>query len=513
MTQDSLRQDTQANNKRIAKNTLLLYFRMLLLMLISLYTSRVILNALGVEDYGIYNVVGGVVAMFSLFSGSFSSSVSRFLTFELGKKDIERLKLVFSTSVIIQVSIAMFIIIIAEIAGIWFLNNKMNLPPDRLGAANWVMHCSIITFAVNLVSIPYNAAIIAHEKMSAFAYVGILEAILKLVIAFLIYNTTIDRLKLYAVLIFSLSLIIRIVYGVYCKKHFVESSFVFSIDKPMIKEMTSFAGWTLLGSGAYMFNTQGVNILLNMFFGVTLNAARGIATQVENVVTQFVNNFMIALNPQITKSYAEGNLDYMHTLVYRGAKYSYFLMLYFAVPICIETEQILTLWLKIVPNYAVDFVRLTFVTTMCTLIGNTLITSQQATGKIKKYQIVVTIWGMWVFPLTWLTFKFGCSPVSAYVIYAFIYFVLIFIRIYLVKDLIRMPWQVYIKSVLLKCAIVSVLSIILPYCICKYQEPSFARLFIVVFVSLLSITGCVLCVGLESKERLFVFNQIRKKNT
>ena len=503
--------DSQANNKRIAKNTLLLYFRMLFLMLISFYTSRVILNSLGIEDYGIYNVVGGVVAMFSIFSSSLSSSVSRFLTFELGKNDIKRLKLVFSTSIIIQATMALFIVVLAEFVGIWFLNYKMNLPIERLDAANWVMHCSILTFAVNLVSIPYNAAIIAHEKMSAFAYVSILEAILKLSVAFLISVATIDKLKLYAVALLLLSLMIRLVYGLYCKRHFVESSFVFSFDKPMIKEMTGFVGWTMLGNGAYMFNTQGVNILMNIFFGVVLNAARGIATQIENVVNQFVNNFTTALNPQITKSYAEGNIDYMHSLVYRGAKYSYFLMLIFAVPICVETEQLLTLWLKIVPDYAVEFVRLTFITSMCTIIGNTLVTSQLATGKIKKYQITVTIWGLWVFPLTWFAFKLGCSPLSAYYIYAVIYFVLIFIRIYLVKDLIKMPWKVYVKAVILKCIIVSVVSFVLPYFIYRYQTPSHIRLIEIIIVAVLSVIGSVYYLGLEPNEQQFVLRQIKKR--
>lgn len=503
--------DTSTNNKRIAKNTMLLYVRMLFLMLISLYTSRVVLNALGVEDYGIYNVVGGLVTMFSVLSGSFSSSVSRFLTFSLGEQNSEKLSRVFSTSVIIQSSVAIAILLIAEVVGIWFLNCRMNIPSERLFAANWVMHCSILTFAINLFSIPYNAAIIAHERMSAFAYVGIFEGSIKLLIAYLIAIATIDKLILYSVLLLILSLLIRVFYSFYCKRYFQECFFQFIIDRSLIKEMTGFAGWTVLGNGAYMLNTQGVNILINIYYGVALNAARGIASQVESAVLQFVNNFTTALNPQIIKTYAEGNLEYMHSLIYRGAKFSFYLMLFFAVPICIETEQILAIWLKIMPVYAVDFVRLTFISSMCTVIGNTLWTSQLATGQIKKYQIVVSIWGFWVFPLTWLAFEMGLSPIWAYVIYAFIYFVLIFVRIYLVKDLIKLSWINYINYVVLRCLLVSVLSFVVPFAFYKIHSPSIWRLIEVVVLSVLSVASTIYILGLDSNERNFVTRFIKKR--
>ena len=502
---------TKVKNKRIAKNTILLYVRMMFLMIISLYISRVVLNALGVVDYGIYNVVGGVVAMFSVLSGSFSSSVSRFLTYSLGEENHEKLFRVFSTSVIIQAFVAIAVVLAADILGIWFLNFKMNIPHERLVAANWVMHCSILTFATNLLSVPYNAAIIAHEKMSAFAYISMLEGIMKLLVAYLMSVATIDKLILYAVLLFALSLLVRQIYALYCKEKFPECSFHFIIDKSLLKEMTGFAGWTVLGNGTYLFNTQGVNILINMFFGVTLNAARGIATQVETAVMQFVNSFTTAVNPQITKSYAEGNLEYMHSLVCRGAKFSFFLMLFFAVPISIETEQFLSIWLKVVPDYAVDFVRLSFVTSMCTVIGNTLLTSQLATGQVKKYQIIVTIWGGWVFPLTWLAFEAGYSPVWAYIIYAFDYFVLIFIRVYLVKDLIRLSCKRYIKDVLLVCVLVTLSSSLMPFLIYKMQEQSICRLIEVIVTASLGIVLSIYVLGLDRNERSFVKKQIKTK--
>lgn len=500
----------QINNKRIAKNTVLLYGRMLFTMVVALYTSRVVINALGVEDYGIYNVVGGVVAMFSFLSASFTASSSRFMTFSLGKGDNEKLKRVFSTSIIVQTTMAIIIIILAEILGIWFLNHKLQIPPDRITAANWVMHCSILVFAVHLVTVPFSASVIAHEKMSVYAFVSIFDSLIRLTIAFYISKASGDRLIIYALLLLLATIISFLIYKIYTRTKFNECRFHFIVDKPLLKEMSGFAGWTMLGNGASIFNTQGVNILINMFFGVTLNAARGVATQVESAVTSFVNSFMTALSPQITKSYAEGNLAYMRSLVCRGAKFSFFMMLFFAVPICIETEQVLTLWLKIVPDYTVSFVRLTFVASMCIVIGNTLVKAQFATGKIKKYQIVISICGLWVFPLTWVAFYYGLSPIWAYIIYSIIYFILIFVRIYLVKDLIDLSWEKYIKDVLLKCIVVSLFSIVIPVIIIKIQEPSIIRLIEVLIVGVLSTLVSVYFFGLDKNEKLYFRNLINR---
>lgn len=481
-------------------------------MLISFYTSRVILGALGVSDYGIYNVVGGIVSMFSILTTSLSTSISRYITFELGKGDSELLSRVFSTSVVIQSIIAVLIVLITECLAIWFLNSKTNIPSERLEAANWVMHCSIAMFAIGLINVPFIAEIIAHERMDVFAYMSLFDALQKLIVAYAISISTIDRLKVYAFLLLMASAIVCALYASFCKKKFRECSFKYGFDRQLLKSMTGFAGWTLLGNGAFMFNTQGVNILINIFFGVTLNAARGVASQVESAIMQFVNNFSTALNPQITKSYAEGNLSYLHSLVCRGAKYSYFLTILFAIPICIETEQILTFWLKTVPDYAVDFVRLTFLTSIFTMIGNTLIVAQLATGRVKKYQITVTIWGLWVFPLTWYAFSKGGSPYWSYFIYAFIYFVLIFIRIYLVKDLIQLSWKKYMNEVMWKCFIVTVIALIPPLCIYSLQSASLIRVLEVCLSSILSTFICIYIVGIDAKERIFVRKQLARIN-
>ena len=378
-----------ANNKRIAKNTLLLYFRMLLTMVVSLYTSRVVLGALGVEDYGIYNVVGGVVAMFSMLSGSLSAAISRFITFELGRKNYERLHKVFCTSINVQLILILILIVLLETVGLWFLNYKMVIPEGRLSAANWVFQLSLITFAVNLLSVPYNAAIVAHEKMEAFAYISIVEAISKLMIAYIIVISTTDKLILYSIMLTLIAIVVRILYGIYCKKKFIECTYRFIFDRLLLKQMFEFSGWNFFGAGSWQLMTQGVNILLNIYFGVSFNAARGIATQVDQAILQFVNNFTTAINPQIIKSYASKNFEYMYSLINQGAKFSFFLILFFAIPFIFETNIILKLWLNNVPKHTVVFVRLAITASMLHVLSNTMVTAMLATSNKKRNQSIV----------------------------------------------------------------------------------------------------------------------------
>lgn len=501
---------TSNNNKRIAKNTLLLYVRMLFTMAVSLFTSRVILNTLGVEDYGINNVVGGIVTMFSVLSGSLSSSISRFITFELGKGNIERLKTIFSTGVNIQLGMSVLIIIIAEAVGIWFLNTKMNIPTDRMVAANWVFQCAILTFVLNLLSVPYNAAIIAHEKMSAFAYISVVEVSLKLIIVYMLMISPFDRLETYAVLLLLVGAVIRFIYGYYCKRHFEECTYHFVFDKPVLKEMTGFAGWNFLGNGAYMLNTQGVNILMNLYFGVAVNAARGIATQVDAALKQFVNNFTTAVNPQITKSYAQGDLDYMHKLVCRSAKFSAFLMMFFAVPIILETNTILTIWLKTVPDYAVIFLQWIIISSfMDTVLANSLVTSMFATGKIKRYQIIVTTVGCLVFPLSWIAFKLGFEPQVGYILYFIIYTILLFVRLYLLKDMVKLPVMMYIREVLYKLAPIIVVGFAIPGILILTMDAGWLRLILVCLLSVLVTAASEYFIGLSNKEKNFVAEKIK----
>lgn len=495
---------SQVNNRRIAKNTLLLYLRMIIVMLVGLYTSRVILQVLGVTDYGVYSAVGGVVTMFSVLSSSLSSAISRYLTFELGRGDKERLKKVFSSSLNVQCFISFVILLLGIFAGGWFLNAKMNIPADRMDAANWVLYCVLVSFAVGLISVPYSASIISHERMSVFAYMSILEVTLKLLIVYALYLSPYDKLKSYAVLVLVVAILIRFIYARYCKRHFEECTYHRVFDKDLLKDMTKFASWNFMGNSAWIFNNQGVNILINIYFGVVLNAARGIASQVEGLAMHFVSNFMTALNPQITKSYASGNLADMHQLICRGARFSFYLVMFFAIPICFETERILYLWLGKLPDYSVVFIRMTFMSTMCSVLGYTLVTAQLATGRIKKYQIIMTIIGVWVFPLTWLAFKLGGDAVWAYIIFFVIYFILIFVRIYLVKDLIKLPWQVYIKGVLLRCMIVLLVALIPPFLVWIWIPSSILRFILLCVISFISSITVVYWLGMQPAEKVAV---------
>lgn len=502
---------TQAadNNKRIAKNTLMLYFRMMITMVVTFFTSRVILNTLGVEDFGIQNVVGGFVTMFSMLSGSLSTAISRFITFELGKGDEQKLTTVFSTAVNIQIAMSLLVVAVAEALGIWFLNAKMNIPAERLDAANWVFQCAILTFVLGLLSVPYNAAIIAHERMSAFAYIGVIEVTLKLIIVYMLSLSPFDLLKTYAVLLLCVSLVIRLIYGFYCKRHFDECSYHLVLDRQVMKEMTAFAGWNLLGNGAFLLNTQGVNILMNMYFGVAVNAARGVAAQVDAAVKQFVTNFTTAVNPQITKSFAQGDLEYMHKLVCRSAKFSAFLMLFFAVPLILEADIVLKIWLKIVPEYTATFLRWIIISTFVdSVLANSLVTSMFATGKIKRYQITVTIVGGLVFPLTWVTFVLGMPPYVGYVIYFIVYSILLGVRLHVLRDMIKLPVVMYVREVLWKVIPVIVVSFLVVGALCLVMEPGWARLLSVCVLSTIVTSVVEFSVGLSEGERHFVVGKI-----
>lgn len=408
---------TSDNNKRIAKNTLLLYFRMLLMMAVSLFTSRVVLNTLGVEDFGIYSVVGGIVGMFVFINNSMSSATQRYITFALGKGDKNRLQTVFSTTLQIHTLIAGLILLLGETVGLWFLYNKMQIPAERMDAAFWVMQCSIVSMVVMIVSVPYNADIIAHEKMSAFAYISILEVVLKLAIVYLLLVFSYDKLILYAILILTIQILIRFCYSIYCNKHFEETRYKHVWDKKLFKEMTGFAGWSLFGNMAGVLFGQGLNMLLNVFFGPVVNAARAVAVQVQGAIQQFVGNFQTALNPQITKTYASGELNEMHRLMFRSARFSFYLLFFLSLPVLYETDFILTVWLKMVPENAVVFLRIMICTSLIYTIANPLIIANQATGRVMKYQAVCGTILLLILPISYLCLKMGCPAYSVFIVH------------------------------------------------------------------------------------------------
>jgi O-antigen/teichoic acid export membrane protein len=499
------------NNKRIAKNTLFLYFRTMLVMAISLYTSRIILSALGVEDYGVYNVVGGAVAMFGVVSGALSSAIGRFITFELGKNDFEELKRVFSTSVNIQILISIAVLLIAETIGLWFLYNKLNIPADRMNAAFWVLQFSLLSFCINLLSVPYNACIIAHEHMKAFAYVSIIEAVGKLGICYLIMVSPWDNLISYAVLVMMISVIIRFVYGIYCHRHFLESRYSFIFDKKLLKKLGSFAGWNFFTNTAYIFNTQGVNILINMFFGVTFNAARGIAVQVDNAIIQFVNNFIIAINPQITKNYAAGNMTEMNKLVCRGARFSFLLMMLFSLPFFFETDIILELWLNVVPEETALFVKLGLIGSVFTALGNTGYTACMATGNIRRYTLWITTVGCLVFPVSFIVYKLGAPVYASYIVFIIVYLVLDFVRLWIMHDLLNFPVFMFIKDVFGRIVPMAVLTIVPPLFVVSYMDQGVIRLLASCLVCTISTILFGLLVGVSKQERCMILNMVKDR--
>lgn len=499
------------NNKRIAKNTLLLYVRLLLTMVIGLFTSRVVLNTLGIFDYGINNVVAGFVSMFTLLTGSLSAAIGRFINVSLGKGDVQKLKTVFSTSVTIMLVMSVIVLVVAEPLSIWFLNNKMNIPEERMFAANCVLQFSLFSFVVNLISVPYNATIIAHEKMDVYAYMSFFDVTMKLVIVYMLYIAPFDKLITYSFLFLCVGVLDRIIYGIYCGRHFEEAHYQFVFDKSLLKDMGAFAGWNLFGSGAYLFNTQGVNIVTNIFFGVTANAARGVANQVEGIVKQFVTNFTTAINPQIMKSYAKGDMDYLYSLVCRGAKFSYLLMLLFVVPFMFETETLMQLWLKTYPPEAPIFLRLSLIGTMFDMLGNSTANAAWATGRVKKYYMYVATIGCLVFPFSWALFALGCPAYISYVVFMVIYFILMFVKVNIIKGLISFNPMMFYKGVLGRIVPTTIVSFILPSIIYFNMEASLIRTLVVIAVSGLSTVASIYYIGMTKNEQQRVFHMLMKK--
>lgn len=500
--------ETTYSNKRIAKNTLVLYARSIVVMAITLYTSRVILRQLGVEDYGIYSVVGGLVAMFSLISNALSTSVSRFITYEIGRGDAAKLRKIFSTSVVIQLLISVVVLIVAELVAIWFIRTQMQIPAGRETAAVWVLQCSLVMFCFNLVSVPYNACIIAHEHMTAFAYVSIIDVLLKLGICLSLSFAPFDRLVYYAVLMALSAFVVRLIYGLYCHRHFPESKGRLVFDRQIFKEMLGFSGWSFFTNGVNLFNTQGVNMLINVFFGVTVNAARGLATQVESAVMTFVGNFTTAVNPQITKSYAAGERAALYNLVCRGAKFSFFVMYVMALPLICEAPMVLSLWLTEVPAHTVVFVQLSLVMGMIDCVGTSGFTACMATGHLKKYALIITPIGFLEFPLSWLLFRWGAPVVSTYYLYIAVKAAIIVARMYLLRGMIGLPVGRYLREVVCPVLAVAFLSAVPPVLTVRLVAEGFPRLVLSVAVSVCVVSLSALFVGMSRGERQTILAKV-----
>lgn len=406
----------QSNNRRIAKNTLLLYLRMIIVMLVTLYTSRLVLAALGVEDYGIYQVVGGLVGMFTILSGSLSVSTSRFLTFALGTRDFSQLKKTFATVRAVHIILAISMFLICELLAVWFLKTKLTIPPDRLFAAKCALHCSIASFSISLLNVPFGASVVSHEKMSAFAYMSIFDVIVKLLIVYMLYISPIDRLIFYAILHLCTSIIYQAIYITYCVIKFPECKSKPVIDRSIVRHISSFVGWTFWGNAAVVVKDQGVVMLLNMFFGPVVNAAQGVGLQVSGVVTRFIGGFMTAVQPQITKSYASGEIVRLNSLLVKSTKFSFFLMVLLIFPIINNTKVLLDVWLVEVPDHAVNFANIILVYTFIDCFTTPLYTAVLATSKIKVYEIGLTILYFTNILCTYIALKLGMVPEVVFIL-------------------------------------------------------------------------------------------------
>ncbi len=501
-----MQEEPISDNKRIAKNTIYLYFRMLITLVVGLFTSRIVLNTLGVEDYGINNVVGGVVSMFALFSGAISGSISRFLTFELGKGDLNSLKKVFSTSLTIMVILAIIVFIVAEIIGIWFLNTELQIPPERMEAAHWVFHCAIISFAIGLINMPFNASIISHERMNVYAYMSILDVIFRLSILYLIVISPYDKLKTYSVLGVIVTVIVNIIYMCYCMRKFPECRLKFTFIKRLFNEIFSFATWELIGSSAAILRTQGGNILINIFTKTTLaNAAAGIAGTLSGIITGFVSNFTTAFTPQITKLYASQKYNELINIIYMGSKFAPYMMLVLALPVIFNAHYIINLWLGQVPEHTVNFVILTIIFSYNELTARPLITAKLATGKIKIYQIAVGGVLLLTLPIAYIALKLGAPVEAVYAANLLTSIIAVFVRLYMLRgDIPGLDCRDFLINVYCRVVIVAILSSIIPLCSYMLIDHKLYQFLTTSLLSVLSTFTVIYYVGCNKHEKEFI---------
>lgn len=482
----------KTNNKTIAKNTLFLYFRMMFTMVISLFTSRIILQKLGVDDYGIYQAVGGVVGFLSFINGALATGSSRFLTYALGEGNAEKLKRTFSTTLNIHIIISILVVIVAETIGLWFLYHKMVIAPERMTAAVYTYHLSILTAVFTLTQVPYNATIVAHEKMSIYAYMSIFEVSAKLLVCYLLAIGGFDRLMMYATLLLSVQVGIMCFYRFYCSRHFEEARFSFSFDKKIFKEIAGFSGWSMFANASIALNSQGVLILLNMFFAPAVVAARAISLQVNMAANQFVSNFRQAANPQIVKKYAAGDYEGSKHLLLESTKYSYYMMYLIALPVCLLAYPLLKLWLGIVPEYTVPFLQIVIVQSLFQVFDTSFYTALYAKGRLRENALTSPTLGLLIFPITYAFFKLGYSPLilswTSLAVYAILGMVQ---KPWLIMKMVDYKWK-EIWGVYRSCLIVTVASLPIPIITYKLVDTSQ-----IVYIILLGLV-CLISVALSA---------------
>ncbi|HRF85241.1 MAG TPA: lipopolysaccharide biosynthesis protein [Alloprevotella sp.] len=496
------------DNRRIARNTLVLYFRMLFQMAVYLYTSRVIIKVLGVVDYGIYDVVAGIITILIFLNNAMTVSTQRFITVALGEGNVDNLRKVYSGGILIHVLLAVVVLILGETVGYWYMTHYMQIPPARFGAAMTVYHCSVVSAMIMVMSVPYNASVIAYERMTAFAAITILDVTLKLIVVCSLPYCSYDKLEAYAVLLMAEALLVRIVYGVYCKTRLKDLRFSLTVDYPLLVRMFNFAKWSMFGNLSYVCNTQGINLVLNIIGGPVVNAARGIAFQVQVAVTSFIASFQTAINPQITKIYAQGDLKSMNLLILRSSRLSFFLTLLMAVPLGLETETILRLWLTDVPGYAVVFTRLLLCVSVVDAVANPLMVGASATGRIRKYHLVVGGILLCTLPLAYLAVRIGSRVEMVFVVQLCMVLVAQCARMMICRDLFVFSVRDFIHKVLLRIACTAALALPLPVFLHIYLPGTIPFRLLVCAMSVLIVAVVVVMVGLEKNERSFVLKKI-----
>lgn len=499
------------NNKQIAKNTIFMYLRMGVTMLVGLYVSRIVLQQLGVEDYGLYNVIGGIIAMFSFINGSMVNVSTRFITVYLAKNDIKMLNNIFSMSFLIHFSIGVVILLLGETIGLWYLNNKLVIPEGREFAAHWLYQLSIISCIISILYVPYNGLIVAHERMKAFAYISVMDSMLKLLIAIMIAYSPFDKLIFYGTLLAGVSFLDIIIYFVYCRKNFKESILVFYWNKAIFKRMLEFAGWALLGNFSYLFYSQGINLMLNAFCGPAVNAARGVAVQVEGVIRQFAGNVQVAINPQIIKSYTSNELERMYALIFTSSRLCFYLLYIISLPIMIEADFILNLWLGTVPNHTVNFVRLILCISILDALINPMFTANLACGKLKIYHMSLSILMYAFMFVTYFSIRQTLLPESVFVTLLIATILGVVLRIFILEKQIGLSKLTYIHKVLLPIISVAVISCVLPITSHLIIDNNIARFFISSLLSIISVLVTTYYIGMDKTEKQLVISFVKNK--
>lgn len=499
------------NNKRILKNTLFLYVRILFMIVITLYTSRIVLETLGIIDFGIYNVVASIVTMLGFISGAMTSSTQRFLSFELGRGDNKSLKNTFLMSVNINIILTFILSVLIIIIGNWFINNQLNIPPDRLLPATWAFHCSIISFCFTVISIPYISNIIAHERLNVFAVISIIDAIMKLFILFIIEKSQYDKLDFFSSLMALISFITASLYILYNRLTFSITKYKFYWDNLLFKKLLSYTGWNFFGALAGVCSNQFTNILLNIFFGPAINASKAIASQINSAIYGFVSSIQLSMNPQIVKTYSKNETNRTRDLIFIGSKYSYYFILLISAPILFKIDYILGLWLITIPSYTAIFSNLVIIESLIASISNSLMSACNATGKIKLYQIIVGTIILCNIPFSFIALHRGAPPETVYYISITLSALSLVARIFIIRKIDKHLLVNFEKTVILKIIIVSFLSFTTVYYLNLFISDNFIGLIFLYSLSSASIIAFIWLMGTEKNERKYISNLIKTK--